>query len=78
MEKFDYKKYVLIRDEYRLKVNNIASMRMIIFILMIASFIMGSKNNFFNILGVFLVIIFIVFILYMISIINYWIIMISM
>ena len=62
MEKFDYKKYVLIRDEYRLKVNNIASMRMIIFILMIASFIMGSKNNFFNILGVFLVIIFIVFI----------------
>ncbi len=62
MKKFDYEKYEKEKAYFQKKVDTISSIRMLIFIFMIGSFILGAKNNYFNYLGILFIIIFVILI----------------
>ena len=62
MEKFQYNKYLDLKSRYNRIVNVISILRMIVFIAVIISFIIGSSNYFFNYLGFLFVALFIVLI----------------
>lgn len=62
MKKFDYEKYKKEKEYFQKKVDTISSIRMLIFIFMIGSFILGAKNTYFNYLGILFIIIFVILI----------------
>lgn len=62
MEKFNYDKYIGFKNYYKIIVDRISSLRMIVFIFMVISFIIGSSNSLFNVIGIFLIIGFIILI----------------
>ena len=62
MNKFNYDKYLLMRNETKSIVNKISFFRLLIFLFIIISFILGAKVNIFNIIGVILIFAFIILI----------------
>lgn len=62
MEKFQYNKYLDLKNRYNRIVNVISILRMIVFIIVIISFIIGSSNYFFNYLAFLFIALFIVLI----------------
>lgn len=62
MNKFNYDKYFLKRNEIKKIVNRISFFRLLIFISIIISFILGAKVDIFNIIGVILIFAFIMLI----------------
>ena len=62
MNKFNYDKYFLKRNEIKKIVNRISFFRLLIFISIIISFILGAKVDIFNIIGVILIFAFIILI----------------
>lgn len=62
MNKFNYDKYLLMRNDTKSIVNKISFFRLLIFLFIIISFILGAKVNIFNIIGVILIFAFIILI----------------
>lgn len=62
MQKFEYKKFINLSDKYKDKVNKISTARMVVFIFMIIFFVLGSKNDFFNLIGILFTFLFVILI----------------
>jgi hypothetical protein len=62
LKNVNYDDYVNLKNYYKSKVSLIASFRMVVFLFIIVSFILGNKNNIFNVLGIILILLFILLI----------------
>ena len=62
MDKFHYNEYLGLRNKYKRIVNIISTVRMIIFLVIVVSFIVGSSNYYFNYIAFLFVGLFIIFI----------------
>ena len=63
MKNIDYEEYNNLYKFYKKRVSLIASFRMVVFILLIFSFLMGKNNTLFNAIGVVLIVLFLLLII---------------
>lgn len=62
MEKFNYNQILMLRDKYKNLVNNIATFRMIVFLMWVISFCLVAKSSFFYVVGFIFIFLFIILI----------------